>query len=172
MKNLGYKSINPSEINDNLIKLISDDWMLITAGNKDKFNTMTANWGGTGYLWRKQVVFVFVRPERFTFRFMEDSDGFTLSFYDEKYRDALNICGTKSGRDCDKVREAGLTPFFTENGYPAFSEARLMLECRKLYASQLTRDAFLDDEPLKTHYSTKGGLHKLYIAEIAKAWIR
>lgn len=172
MKNLGYKSINPSEINDNLIKLISDDWMLITAGNKDKFNTMTANWGGTGYLWRKQVVFVFVRPERYTFRFMEDSDGFTLSFYDEKYRDALNICGTKSGRDCDKVREAGLTPFFTENGYPAFSEARLMLECRKLYASQLTRDAFLDDEPLRTHYSTKGGLHKLYIAEIVKAWIR
>lgn len=172
MKNLGYKSINPSEINDNLIKLISDDWMLITAGNKDKFNTMTANWGGTGYLWRKQVVFVFVRPERYTFRFMEDSDGFTLSFYDEKYRDALNICGTKSGRDYDKVREAGLTPFFTENGYPAFSEARLMLECRKLYASQLTRDAFLDDEPLRTHYSTKGGLHKLYIAEIVKAWIR
>ena len=172
MKKPGHKSINPSEITDNLIKLISDDWMLITAGKKEKFNTMTANWGGTGYLWRKPVVFVFVRPERYTFGFVENSDGFTLSFYDEKYRDVLNLCGTKSGRDCDKVSEAGLTSFFTDNGYPAFTEARLILECRKLYASQLNRDAFIDNEPLQAHYSTKGGLHKLYIAEIVKAWIR
>ena len=172
MKNLGYKQISPLAIEGNLMRQIASDWMLVTAGNKEKFNTMTANWGGVGYLWNKPVVFVFIRPERYTFQFIERSDGFTLTFFDENYREGLNLCGTKSGRDCDKVSEAGLTPHFTEHGYPAFTEARLVLECRKLYANILIRDNFLDNEPFRTHYSTKGGLHKMYIAGIVSAWVR
>jgi flavin reductase (DIM6/NTAB) family NADH-FMN oxidoreductase RutF len=146
--------------------------MLVTAGTKEKFNTMTANWGGMGYLWHRPVVFVFVRPVRYTYGFIEATSGFTLSFFDKRYRDALNLCGTKSGRDCDKVKETGLTPIFTDLGYPAFTEASLVLECRKLYASQLDRDHFLDQEPVKSHYNTRDGLHKVYIAEIVKAWTR
>jgi len=172
MKTLNYNQIQPTSIDGNLIKKIASDWMLVTAGDKDKFNTMTANWGGMGYLWNKPVVFVFVRPERYTYQFMESSDGFTLSFFDEKYREALDLCGTKSGRDCNKVAEAGLTPHFTGLGYPAFSEARLVLECHKLYADTLSKSSFLDDEPLRIHYSTKGGLHKMYIAEIARVWAK
>jgi flavin reductase (DIM6/NTAB) family NADH-FMN oxidoreductase RutF len=172
MKELNYRQIDPADINDNLIRLIASDWMLVTAGNREKFNTMTANWGGTGYLWNKPVVFVFVRPERYTYGFMENSEGFTLTFFEEKYRDALNFCGTKSGRDFDKVAETGLTPYFTRLGYPAFTEARLVMECHKLYADQLTREAFTDVKPLATHYSTKGGLHKLYIAGIEKVWVQ
>jgi flavin reductase (DIM6/NTAB) family NADH-FMN oxidoreductase RutF len=125
-----------------------------------------------GYLWNKNVVFVFVRPERYTYGFIESTEGFTLTFFDEEFRDALNLCGARSGRDCDKVAETGLTPFFTDQGYPAFSEARLVLECRKLYADQLTRETFIDSEPLRTHYNTRGGLHKMYIAEIEKVWTR
>lgn len=172
MKNLNYTKIDPARIKDNLIKLISSDWMLVTAGTPEKFNTMTANWGGMGYLWNKNVAFVFVRPERYTYEFIENTEGFTLTFFDERFRKALNLCGARSGRDCDKVKETGLTPFFTESGYPAFAEARIVLECRKLYATRLTREAFLDPEPLKTHYSTKGGLHKVYIAEIVTALAR
>jgi flavin reductase (DIM6/NTAB) family NADH-FMN oxidoreductase RutF len=172
MKTKGYRELKPYDLEDNLINLISNDWMLVTAGDMVKFNTMTANWGGAGYLWNRPVAFVFVRPERYTYRFMESSEGFTLSFFTERYREALNLCGTKSGRDCDKVSEAGLTPYFTELGYPTFTEARLVLECHKLFASQLTRDAFTDDEPLEIHYRTKGGLHKMYIAEILKVWLR
>ncbi len=172
MKDLKYKQISPMAIDGNLIKLIASDWMLVTAGTREKFNTMTANWGGVGYLWNKPVVYIFVRPERYTYEFIESTDGFTLTFFDEKHRDALNLCGTKSGRDIDKVAETGLTPHFTELGYPAFCEARLVLECRKLYGERLSRDAFLDSEPLVTHYSTKGGIHKLYIAEIVRVWVR
>ncbi len=172
MKNLNYTQIESAEIKDNLIRLIASDWMLVTAGTREKFNTMTANWGGTGYLWNKNVVFVFVRPERYTYGFIESAEGFTLTFFDEKYRDALNLCGAKSGRDCDKVAETGFTPHFTGLGYPAFTEARLVLECRKLYATQLERGHFLDPEPLRSHYNTKYGLHKMYIAEIEKAWIK
>ena len=172
MKKLEYELIDPMAIEGNLIRLIASDWMLVTAGNKQKFNTMTANWGGAGYLWKKTVVFVFIRPERYTYEFIESSDGFTLTFFDERYHAALDLCGTKSGRDCDKVTEASLTPHFTELGYPTFAEARLVLECRKLYADMLTKDSFLDSEPLRIHYNTKGGFHKMYIAEIVRAWIR
>jgi len=167
-----FREVKPSVLKDNLIRLIATDWMLVTAGTSGKFNTMTANWGGAGYLWNKHVVFVFVRPERYTYQFIESTDGFTLSFFDEKYRDALNLCGAKSGRDCDKVAEASLTPHFTELGHPAFKEARLVLECRKLYADTLSKSSFLDDEPLKIHYSTKGNMHKMYIAEIVKVWVK
>ena len=172
MRDLGYKHIKPSEIEGNLIDLIASDWMLVTAGDRHKFNTMTANWGGVGHLWNKPVVFVFVRPERYTFQFIENSEGFTLSFYNETYRDALNICGTKSGKDSNKIAEAGLTAHFTELGYPVFTEAKLVFECRKLYATMLTKESFLDLGPLRTHYTVKGGLHKLYIAEIEKVWIQ
>jgi flavin reductase (DIM6/NTAB) family NADH-FMN oxidoreductase RutF len=172
MKSLKYKHLQPSSIEGNLIKKIASDWMLVTAGDKQKFNTMTANWGGMGYLWNKPVVFVFVRPERYTYEFIERSGGFTLSFFDELYHAALDICGTKSGRDCDKVAEAGLTPHFTELGYPTFREAALVLECHKLYAHTLTKNDFLDSEPLRIHYSTKGGLHKMYIAEIIRVWTK
>jgi flavin reductase (DIM6/NTAB) family NADH-FMN oxidoreductase RutF len=162
----GFNMLSPEEIEGNLIKMIEKDWMLITAGNNQKINTMTANWGGVGYLWNKPVVYIFVRPERFTYGFIENNDGFTLTFFDESYRKALNLCGIKSGRDCDKISEAGLTPFFTKNNYPAFEEANLILECRKLYADVLSKDAFIDADPLKTHYNSKGGIHKMYIAEI------
>ncbi len=172
MKREGYRLIKPSDIEINLIELIASDWMLVTAGNSKKFNTMTANWGGMGYLWNKPVVFVFVRPERYTFGFIEGTDGFTLTFYDETYRAALNICGTKSGKDCDKIAEAELTPYFTETGYPAFKEAKLIIECRKLYSTMLEEGKFIEFGLLKTYYANKGGLHKLYIAEIEKVWSR
>ena len=171
MTNLGYRLIDPLEIEENLIKLISSDWMLITAGNKAKFNTMTANWGGAGYLWNRPVVFVFVRPERYTYQFIESSEKFTLSFFEEKYRSSLDICGSKSGRDCNKIAEASLTPVFTELGNPTFKEARLVFECYKLYSEMLSKNFFHDPGPLNAHYDEgHSGLHKLYIAEILKVW--
>ena len=164
------KEVKASDLTDNLIRLIASDWMLVTAGTREKFNTMTASWGGMGHLWNRNVAFVFVRRERYTYDFIESAEGFTLTFFDENYRDALNLCGTKSGRDCDKVAEAGLTPFFTGSGLPAFAEARIIIECRKLYSAQLTREAFIDSEPLNKHYSAEDKLHKMYIAEIVRVW--
>lgn len=91
------KKIKPEELTDNPIKLIGKDWMLVTAGTPGEFNTMTASWGGVGFLWNKPVAFVFVRHERYTFAFTEREEVMTLSFFDEKYRKALSLLGTKSG---------------------------------------------------------------------------
>ena len=65
--------ISPNALSKTPFEMIGKDWMLLTAGNSDKYNTMTASWGGLGVLWNKNVVFAFVRPQRFTFDFMNDS---------------------------------------------------------------------------------------------------
>ena len=116
--------------NENAFDLIGKEWMLVTAGNKEKFNTMTASWGGIGWLWNRPVAFVFIRPERYTHDFIERESRLTLSFYKEEFRGILHFCGTKSGRDVDKVKETGLKPVALESGAMTFEQARLTLDCR------------------------------------------
>lgn len=165
------KKIAATEIRDNAVKLIGYDWMLVTAGTPEQFNMMTASWGGLGFMWKKPVAFVVIRPQRHTFRFIEDGEKLTLSFFDQEYRKALTVCGTTSGRDTDKVAACGLTPYPTDQGCVSFKEARLVLECRKLYADMLKAEAFLDQDILPAWYQA-GDLHKLYVVEILNAWVK
>jgi len=157
--------ISPYELNDNLFSLLDREWMLITARDTEtgKINTMTASWGGFGILWNKPVAFVFIRPQRYTYEFTEKAEGLTLSFFTEDHRDALKLCGRISGRDCDKIAEAGLTP--TRIGdRAAFAEARMVMSCRKLYADDLREGAFVDPA-LLSNYRAKD-YHRMYICEI------
>lgn len=167
--------MNKQDINilgkEDAFKLIGKEWMLVTAGTAEKFNTMTASWGGVGILWNKPVAFVFIRPERYTHEFIEENDRLTLSFYGEEYRKALQICGTKSGRNIDKVKETGLTPYPLESGAMTFSEARLTLDCRKLFKSEMEACHFIDQTIIPQHYNEKsGGYHSMYIVEIEEIY--
>ncbi len=169
MKGLSYsmsnfKTIDPSAIADNAFKLIGKDWALVTSGSRESFNTMTVSWGGVGIMWNKPVTFTFIRPQRYTFGFLEKNGFFTMSFFDESYRKALQICGTKSGRDTDKVAETGLTPAFTGDGVPYFEEARLVLVCKKLYAQDLNEDSIVE-EAVKGNYNGSD-YHRMYVSEI------
>jgi flavin reductase (DIM6/NTAB) family NADH-FMN oxidoreductase RutF len=168
-----FKTIAPGNIGDNPFQLIGQDWMLITAGqgeNHKTFNTMTAAWGGLGILWTKPVTFCFVRPTRYTYDFMEKNERFTLSFFGEAYKEALNICGTVSGRDEDKVARAGLTPFEVQPGAVAFQEARLVLVCQKIYFQDLEPAHFLD-KAIEKNYPQKD-YHRMYVGEITSAFER
>lgn len=160
-----FKSIDPKSITENAIRLIGERWMLITAGKAESFNTMTASWGTIGFLWGKPVVYVYVRPQRYTFEFIEKQDEFTLSFFPEEYKKALSICGSTSGRDGNKVEKAGISPIFTEKGNVSFREANLVLECRKLYSEYLKPEAFTDQSLIAQWYKSND-FHKLYVAEI------
>ncbi len=160
-----FKEIQPRELADNPFKLIGDDWTLVTSGSKESFNTMTASWGGVGIMWGDPVAITFIRPQRYTFGFTEQNDYYSLCFFDEKYRSALKLCGTKSGRDVDKVKETGLTPAFTKEGVPYFEEARLVLICKKQYAQLLNEESVVD-ESIKKWYDND--YHKMYISEIVK----
>jgi flavin reductase (DIM6/NTAB) family NADH-FMN oxidoreductase RutF len=164
-----FQEITPENLVDNPFKLIGKDWMLITAGTKESFNTMTGAWGGLGVLWNKNICFCVIRPNRYTYEFMERSDIYTLSFLEEQYRDILTYCGTKSGRDVNKVAEKNLAPVF-EDDLVYFAEARLVLICRKIYFQDITPANFLVPEidefyPLKDY-------HRIYVGEIARCLIR
>lgn len=156
-------------LNESPFKLLDKDWMLVTAKSGDKTNTMTASWGGFGILWNKPVAFIFIRPQRYTFEFTEKSDRMSISFFSENYRTALKICGAKSGRDCNKIEEAGLTLVDLPSGTPAFDEARIIMDCRKLFYTDLGEGTFTDlSIPALTY--PKNDYHRLYIAEIEGYW--
>lgn len=165
-----FKEISVKELSLNPFVKIGNQWMLITAGDEEKFNTMTASWGGFGVLWNKDVAYTFIRPSRYTFEFTENSDYFSLCFFGEEYRDALTICGRKSGRDCDKVGETGLTPEFC-GGVPYFKEASLVLICRKMYAQEMQDNCATCDE-VKKHYAEGEPMHTFYVGEIVKALVK
>ena len=163
-----FQKIEPQDIDQNPFTLIDDDWFLLTAGDFDSFNTMTASWGGMGILWNKPVVFCFVRPHRYTYKFMESNEFFTMSFFNENYRAALNLCGKVSGRQTDKMKATGLKPIASPQGSIFFEQAKLMLECRKLYFSDIMPENFMLDK-INANYPKKD-YHRMYIGEIVSCF--
>lgn len=167
---MGFKEVSVEELQFNPFTKIGKEWMLVTAGDEEKHNTMTASWGGVGVMWGKNVVSVYIRPQRYTKEFVDTKDIFTLSFYDETYRKALSICGSKSGRDCDKEAEAGLTPYYIE-GTTAFEEANMILVCKKQYHQEMSAEHFDVSENDVKWYPEKD-YHIMYMAEIEKVLIK
>lgn len=162
------QKIDPREIQKNVFSLIGDQWMLIAAGDAEKCNMMTASWGGLGVLWHKNVATIYVRPQRYTYGLIEKLDTFSLSFFTEEYREQLKLCGSKSGREIDKVKECGLTVEKTAEHTPYFAQAELVLICRKLYYSDLDPAHFLDasiGDNYKNH-----DYHRMYMGEILSAY--
>lgn len=163
-----HKPINPFEIHDNVFRLLDKDWMLVTAGTPEDYNTMTASWGHLGIMWNLPVAIAWIRPQRHTFGFANRFDHYTLCFFTERYRPALQFCGTRSGRDHDKAAETGLTPLSTGRGNVYFEEARLVLECRKIYQDDLKKGNFLVPEIAGKNYP-KNDFHRFYMGEIVSA---
>jgi flavin reductase (DIM6/NTAB) family NADH-FMN oxidoreductase RutF len=130
---------------------------------------LTASWGGIGILWERKVAMCVIRPHRYTFEFMERHPAFSLSFFDEKYRKALKLCGKVSGRDIDKVKAAGLTPIEGRKGGIYFDEARMVLECRKIYWHDFDPTHFIEPK-LDVFYPDKD-YHRLYIGEIVNCLV-
>lgn len=160
------KQIEINEFSENPFKLIGSDWMLITAKKGDKTNMMTASWGGVGILWNKPVATIYVRPQRYTKEFIDNEEYFSLCVLPEEYRQILNYCGTKSGRDEDKIAETKLTIDESEKA-PIFKESRLVLICKKLYAQDMSEDSFIDKSLVEKNYKAKD-FHTMYVAEINK----
>lgn len=162
-----FKEISPKEIDGNLIKMIADEWMLITAGNEEKYNMMTASWGFAGEIWGNDSVMALVRPQRYTMEFINNSDYFTLSFYGDE-KGLHKVCGSKSGRDVDKTALTGLTPVFSDNTV-YFYEARLVLVCKKQYVGKISPEDFIDKEPLKWY---NDDFHYMIIGKIEKVLVK
>lgn len=156
--------ISMESLSFNPFTKIGKEWMLITAGNEEKANTMTASWGGLGVMWGKNVVFVVIRETRYTKEFIDANEDFSLTFLSEDYRSTLNYLGTVSGRDEDKIAKAGLHLSY-KDGVPYLTEGKMVLTCKKMSATPITPDQFLDST-IEEKWYKDGNLHTLYIGEI------
>lgn len=154
-------------LKESVFSLIGDRWMLVAATDKSgKTNAMTASWGGMGVLWGKKVAFVFIRPQRYTKRFVDEATKFTLSFFDDSYKNMLGYMGKVSGKDEDKMAKSGLT-VTDKDGAPVFKEASLTLVCRKMYRDTLKEENFIDKSNIEKWYPQKD-YHDVYVAEIVE----
>ena len=167
---MDFKKIDINNFDFNPFTKIGKTWMLVTSGDSKNSNTMTASWGGFGVLWGKNVAFTFIRPQRYTKEFIDNTSTFSLCFFDEDYKKILSYLGTISGKDENKIEKSGFTPLFLDNT-PCFEEAKLVLVCRKLYNQNILPDCFLDSSLAEKWYKQKD-YHTMYISEIEKIYIR
>ncbi len=160
-----FKTIEAEALERNPFTLFAKGWPILTAGHLDNYNGMTIGWGGLGTLWRRKVVTVYVRPQRYTYRFVESEPYFSLSILDESHKDALSFFGTNSGRNVDKAKETGLTPVAFEDKTVYFAESKLVLVLKKIYSDDLDKSRFVGLDP-NEFYQAPGDTHRVYIGEI------
>lgn len=168
-----FKEIPVQDLQMNPMTMIAKEWMLITAGSEGSYNTMTASWGHLGSLWGRgggmPTSVIFVRPQRYTKEFVDRENLYTLCFFPQEYKKQLGYLGSHSGRDGDKVAQAGLTPVFGD-GYTYFKEASLVLVCRKLYQAPIVEEGFLDRDVMEEAYPQRD-FHDMYIGGIEKVLV-
>ena len=163
------KKANFRDISENAVKLLAEDWALVCAGNENGCNGMTVSWGGVGELWGMDVVYIFLRPGRYTKKFVDENGLFTLSFFGGEYKKELGYFGKVSGRDEDKFKSGGLTPVFSDGTvYP--EQAKLVLVCRKIALYKLGPDGFLD-KSIAGNYSSDD-FHTMYVGEITDCYTK
>lgn len=154
-----------AEETDPIFDRIGKGWFLLSAGDGERNNTMTVSWATVGKLWNKSVAICYVRPQRYTFGILEQTDRLTLTSMPDGYRDVLNLCGRTSGRDGDKFKAAGLTCALSENGAPYPAEGATVLVCKKLYADDIKEPCFIDPAMAEQFYPQKD-YHRFYVCEI------
>lgn len=168
---MAFREVAIESLEFNPFQKISKEWMLITAGDEEKSNTMTASWGGLGIMWGKNVATAYIRPQRYTKEFVDREEVFTLSFLPEEYREVLRVCGSVSGKNVEnKWEDAGLHPYYVD-GTTAVEEAEMVFVCRKLYAQDMKPEHFKDTECDGKWYPNHD-YHTMYIAEITKVLVK
>ena len=158
------KRTEPKDLKANFFTLLSQRWALLTVADGEGCNPMTVSWGGVGILWNKPVATVYVRPQRYTRGLMDKENYFSLTFLSEELHDVAAFCGSKSGREVDKVKECGLTVMGDEKA-PYFAQGELTLICRKLYQQDMTGESFVDPAVDEKNYPGKD-YHRMYVGEI------
>lgn len=161
---MSFREISPLELEENIFKLLSRDFLLLTTESEGKANTMTVGWGGIGVMWGKNVVFVAVRPERYTYEILDATEHFSLSAVTEDKKSAIAYCGKVSGRDTDKLSACGLS-LLHRNGTPYIAESKIVFNCKKLSKTPLSQTDFPADSAIPERWYG-GGYHAIFVGEI------
>ncbi len=167
------KEINYKDMKFNPFNLIGGEWMLVTAGNEQSgYNTMTASWGHLGCLWghNDPTAVIYLRPSRYTKEFVDRERYFTLCVMDQSFKKQMAYLGSVSGRDENKIEKTGLTPVYDDNTV-YFEEAKLVLVCKKVYASELQESGFIYHSTIDESYPQRD-FHTMYVGKIEKVLVK
>ena len=148
--------------------------VLLTAAAEGKVNSMTIAWGTLGTQWKKPLFIAYVRESRYTKELLDKNPAFTVNIpYGEYDKSILSFCGTKSGRDVDKIRELGLELEEGETvSVPGIRQLPLTLECKVIY-KQEQDPAAINEENTQRYYTGEntGDYHTAYYGQITAAYI-
>ncbi len=161
---MSFEKIN---INDHIFSPtfdIGEKWGILTGTDSEGFNSMTVSWGSVGVLWSKPCVFAFVRPHRYTYKFMEQGEYFSLAIMNQDIHDKMAVFGSKSGRDVDKYAVSGITAA-EEDGVYYPEEAETVFICKKIAAGDIQPEWFIDETIDSKNYPKKD-YHRMYVGEI------
>lgn len=170
----GLAGVSPDEFaKDDEFRLFENDWGLVCAGKRGNFNMLTVSCGTLGSVWGRKVATIYIHPSRYTHEYLEREDRFTISFFGGEWKDALMLCGTKSGRDTDKCAATGLKGVELASGAIAFGQARWILDCRKIFKAPLAAAQFTDRRLFDSWYGPGADvIHDVYIGEIEAVYGR
>lgn len=162
------KEIKIEDLKFNPFTKIGKEWMLINSDDGKTFNSMTANWGTMGFLWGKNVVTIFVRPQRYTKKLIDNKNSkVSLSFFDGAYKKEMALLGSQSAYDYpDKIKTSGLIPIEVD-GVKTYKEASLTMELNILYRQTITENCFIDQSIIDKQYPEKD-FHDMYVCEIKR----
>ena len=167
---MSFEQISPLDLKENVFELLSRDCLLLTTEKDGKANTMTVGWGGIGVMWGKNVVFIAVRPERYTYEILESTEYFSLSAVTDDKKTAIAYCGKKSGRDTDKLSDCSLS-LLHWNDTPYIAESKIVFNCKKLSKTPLSPSNFPTDSNIPDRWYG-GGYHSLFIGEIESIFVK
>ena len=171
--NYAYKAIEAEDFDENIFKLVGKDFTVITAGKTP--NSMVASWGGVGIMFNKPVTWNVLRANRYTLEKIRETGTYTMCYFPDQYKGEIMQFGMKSGRNTDKMAQTKLTPMVTPDGYPAYAEAKIIIECKLIAASTVSKDEFYTEEAktfLQEGFDDAKDWHKLVYGEITKIYIR
>jgi len=166
---MSFREINCRDLEINPFAAMNSD-VLIIAPNGDGVNPMTAGWGGFGVMWGLNVTTVVVRPQRFTYELLENTDTYTIACFRSDRRDVMKICGSSSGRDTDKMKECGFTMGETD-GFRYIEQADIVFCCKKIYVQDMEESCFVEKGIAERWYPDKD-YHRTYVGEIVKVLVR
>lgn len=172
-----YKEIIPTDISDNVFKLVGEDYSVITAGTDSAYNTMTASWGGWGQLFNKPTTWCILNGNRYTLEFIQKEKTYTMSYFPDQFKEQVLFFGSKSGKGTDKMKENTLSFVKTPSGNIAYKEARMIIECKLVEVTEVNPNDFHTEEGKSfiekgLQKETGKGYHKLVFGEITKVWVR
>lgn len=156
-------------LNETLDVLGKPGLLLVSADADGKPNAMTIGWGTVGIIWGKPMFVVLVRPSRYTHGLMEQTQDFTVNVPSADLRKAVAFCGSKSGRDCDKFAENGLTAVPGRKvKSPIIDECVIHYECKVVHKNDVLKDE-LADAIVSAAYP-EGDFHTIYYGEILSVY--